>query len=169
MDADQPRTVAKFKDSRFDFGRHASVVVDGVLYAFKGQDRRVLVSKYVNATDGQAMARTDLPMLAWQLEYFALCVVQGRYVVLTGGLGYKNSASRQVFIFDAKNCEWLTEASLPLLSTARYQHASCAIESSVFVFGGFDGHDYLNSLEHLELELAEETPQNEQSERSADK
>ena len=88
-----------------------------------------------------------LPPLACQLEKFSVCVMENRYLLLSGGTNGSHLSSDKVFKLDLELQKWTEE---PCLNQARFNHASYAIGNIPYVYGGEDFcGNYLNTIEHL--------------------
>ena len=93
----------------------------------------------------------QLPFAPQYRSSFALCIVKGRFVLLSGGYDESGKISGEVFLFDTQSNEWVTSRQYPDLSTARTEHASCASSMFAFVFGGYSKGN-LDSLEFVAIE-----------------
>ena len=104
--------------------------------------------KYENSADSVAMQVSELPPPPQYREYFALCLIKSRYLMLSGGMDQSGKRCDNVWLFDTATGEWVTSSAYPNLKTARSSHSSCASESKAFVYGGVG----VDTIEYLPLE-----------------
>ena len=77
------------------------------------------------------------------------CVALNKFVVFTGGWFLNTmKMSGKILVFNTVTETWAHD--YPELKTARYFHGSCAIKSTIYVYGGCNQLiESLNSLEWL--------------------
>ena len=157
---DQTKTASR-KKMRGLNKAEATIVVGDSLVVFSNVSNKVEVSKYDNLKDIANLRLVELPHLPGPqgLWRYALSLVKGKYVMVTGGCGNpsyngERSSFGSVFMLNAKTEQWVTEPSLPNLKTARQWHSSCAIDWTVYIYGGkSEGKgQFLGSIEWLSVE-----------------
>ena len=85
----------------------------------------------------------------------AACGYRSRYIFVSGSDCRWSAAS--VERYDSWYDKW---EALPNLKTARSQHASCAMDEALYVFGGEDtDFNLLDSVERLDLRGAQQQQQ----------
>ena len=95
------------------------------------------------------LVKKELPAGNLNLELFTLANVKDERVYIIGGLDHTEEAfSAACHIFIPKRSLWI---EAPDLNVARSEHSSCAVGSEVYVFCGWDGSQYLNSIECLKV------------------
>eukprot|EP00301_Raphidiophrys_heterophryoidea_P019950 c475_g1_i1.p1 GENE.c475_g1_i1~~c475_g1_i1.p1 ORF type:complete len:1386 (+),score=319.13 c475_g1_i1:290-4159(+) len=77
------------------------------------------------------------------MGHVSLVVADQLYVVF-GSNGRK--MSNKVFQLDTDTLEWSRVVARGRVPTPRAYHSAVVLDGTVFTFGGFDGHDYLNDL-----------------------
>lgn len=77
----------------------------------------------------------------------ALANVLDRFVLVIGGNDEDCNPSRAVLRYTVATSQW---ESGPPLNQEREEASACSLGHSVYVFGGFDGADFLNCIERLD-------------------
>ena len=91
------------------------------------------------------LVRKELPAGNLNLELFTLANVNDERVFVIGGLDHTEECfSAAVHMFRPSKSMWFEVASL---NVARSEHSSCAMHDDVYVFCGWNGSEYLNSIE----------------------
>ena len=121
---------------------HASVVLDGKIYAMGGYDggTRDTVEVY----DPQADSWQRVASMLRGLSDHAAAVMGGK-IYVTGGEPNLGSPVNSVYVYDPQADAWTQLASMGI---ARRYHASAAVGGKLYVFGGRGGDDeYLSTAE----------------------
>lgn len=97
-----------------------------------------------------AVFQYDLAQDAWTARSakptavdLAGAVLIGETVYIPGGRGANGQATAQLEIYLPRADEWQTRASLP---QALYAYGLAAYEGKIYLFGGWDGKNYLDSV-----------------------
>ena len=89
-----------------------------------------------------------------RLYRFSICLIDERYVLLTGGSNRQLGGTRSslCFKYDTLTDQWVNSPAQPSLNQARSFHGSCATSFAAFVFCGFlqDGNP-TDSIETMVL------------------
>lgn len=70
-------------------------------------------------------------------------VLIGESIYVPGGRGANGEATAQLEVYLPRSDEWQTRASLP---QALYAYGLAAYEGKIYLFGGWDGRNYLDSV-----------------------
>ena len=148
-------SVRSIEDPAFAFFDTVCVSQNGQLLAiqFFNKDKRNKFTKYENTKDQRQVIITELPSPPKYRSKFALCLIDERYLLLTGGKDENGQRSVETFVFDLVVGQWLVDPLQPSLKEPRTKHASCATQSSVFVFGGFNNEYKTNSFERRQIDI----------------
>ena len=108
----QPRSLSSTDNRKnFDYLKDATFIsVDGDFYAFKvdTQSNTTTVKKFENFMDEKDIKITKLPSLPQFRENFALCIIESRYILLSGGTKRNELPScSDVFMFDCEAGAWV--------------------------------------------------------------
>ena len=94
-------------------------------------------------------------------ENFSLALFREEFILFSGGADANDiRQSGKAILYSTKESKWMVDILLGELNEPRNAHSSLCIGSTCFVFGGYDGSKYLDSLESLSIDLAEEGLQN---------
>ena len=110
------------------------------------------MSKYSNLTE-EEITRTTLqrPIIAKYIIHFSVANLRDKSIFITGGLGLQEAVN-WLLIYDIKSNSWREG---PLMNQARFNHSSCVVGTTLFVFcgqsqvGNISG--YVASIESIEV------------------
>jgi len=81
-------------------------------------------------------------------------VLAGQRIIIFGGRGDKGVAFRDLHALDPMTMTWYQGPQGGGGPLARYNHSATLVGGSkMFVFGGWNGHQYFNDLHVLDLEM----------------
>merc|ERR1712216_405224 len=114
---------------------HASVVLDGKIYAMGGfhGDYIYMVEVY----DPQADSWQRVASMPQRVGLRCAAAAMGGKIYVTGG-SYQGSRMNSVYVYDPQADAWTQLASM---GTARWLHAATAVGGKLYVFGGMGGED----------------------------
>ena len=127
---DQPGRVCLIEDRDFAFFDTICVSVNGQLLAIKffRKEKKNTFTKFEKTGVNQQVKKTELAPPPKFRKDFALCLIEDRYLLLTGGKDENFFCSNETFLFDLESGQWLVEPSQPNIVEARSEHASCATD-----------------------------------------
>ena len=115
---------------------HASVVLDGKIYAMGGYDGAVKLNT-VEVYDPQADSWQRVASMPQRMCDHA-AVAMGGKIYVTGGETNALVSLNSVYVYDPQTDAWTQLASM---GTARRSHASAAVGGKLYVFGGRDASE----------------------------
>lgn len=118
-------------------------------------DDPITVTKFKDPTSRAVMQKMQLPSLNRGLTCYTVTPAIGGIVVLTGGLNMRPSPwewSAECHAQDANTGIW---QQLPSLNVARSGHASSALGTSIYVVAGWNGKNYMETIEFLDMAESE--------------
>ena len=161
----------KWKEGpRLTFNRmnHTCVVCNGSVYIIGGETggksqtaiEKIDVMDLTRNTSRQQWTNAKYSLIDPEREGCAATVVNNRYIVVAGGKGYvydscKRSVLSSVEIIDTINESPYAVIYGPSMKIPRQSFGMEVIGPRVYVIGGFDERDVLDSVEYLEFS---ETP-----------
>ena len=114
---------------------HASVVIDGKIYAMGGYFGQFLET--VEVYDPQANSWQHVASIPQRVDWHAAAVMGGK-IYVTGGFNHPGEALNSVYVYDPQADAWTQLASM---GATRRVHASAAVGGKLYVFGGLGGED----------------------------
>jgi hypothetical protein len=120
-----------------------AAVVDNVLYVAGGEDERGVLNTVERYKNGQWI---QVPPMSTPRKCFAFVAIN-QYLVAAGG----NDGSRMLDsceLFDTTTQEW---SALPSLPTPRGHVCAATSDASIYLIGGWDGHQCLNTVDKLDI------------------
>ena len=94
----QTGVISKRSDECFDFTDARTLVVGDMMISFKGGDN-VQVHHYNGIMETGSVSKEAKQTLRKQLKLYALCLIDSRYVLLTGGADSRNISKKSALCF----------------------------------------------------------------------
>jgi N-acetylneuraminic acid mutarotase len=132
-------------------------VINGRIYVTGGQDINGNSLSSIEMYDPELNIWTSMGNLKAGIKFLSSCVLDDRYLILTGGYQMKND---NFIVYDTFSSDWKTPLIVDNLPCERENHTSIVLNGKLYLIGGIR---YYNKPGDDEIE-----PQNENSIHSID-
>jgi len=148
-DTDEWVTLSNMPQARF---RHGAAVVGKKMYLIGGRDINDTIIKVVDVYDSATNTWKSLDSSSdWTSATSDLVVVAvGSYIYAISGYTQDYATVATISVFDTTSQIW-QPFQLPTMSTSRGDACAVVIENLIYVFGGFNGNNFCEALDSLEV------------------
>ena len=98
-------------------------------------------------------AMEHLPTEKVKVLWFSLANFKNKLVILTGGFS-KNVSVDLTRALQVSSGKWISQNNGPSCNTLRHAHGSCIVGDSVYLIGGWENSQMVNTIESLKLNLS---------------